>query len=61
MCYIVGCGGSVAEDDDGFVDILSSEQEHVEIVFAVCDWNLQMHLFERSWNREGLGVDFADE
>jgi len=33
----------------------------MEVVFAMCHWNLEVHLLERCWDSQYLSVDFAHE
>ena len=61
MGEVVGGGFAVAEDDDGFGHVGCSEEEHVEVVFAMGDGYLKVHLFKRGWDGEGLCVYLADE
>lgn len=57
----IGRGGAVAEDDHGLVDVLRSQEEHVQVMLAVGDGHLEVHLAQGGGDGEALGVDFADE
>ena len=61
MMQEIGGAGAVAEDDDGLVNVLRREQEHVQVVLAVGDGHLEVHLSQSCGDGEALGVDFADE
>lgn len=61
MVEVVCCGGAVCENDDGFGLVGRGLQEDVEVVLAVGDGDLEVHLSEPGGDRHDLGVDFADE
>ena len=59
MGEVFGGRGTVAEDDDGFGEVEFGEQEHVEIMFAVGDGDLEMHVFECSGDGQGLCINLT--
>lgn len=61
MRQVVGRSCAVAEDDYGFREVDVGEEEHVEVVLSVGDWDLEMHLPQRHRYCQLLRIHFADE
>src|SRR6478735_3362518 len=61
MVKVVGGRGSVAEQDDSFVDIGFGEQKDVEVVLLMSDGCLDIHLFQRRRNSQCLRVNLTHE